>query len=138
MQNNEEIGKGEDRHYKIRCGEEYYVRRKDVEYGDIIINNYFIPCSKTMKGTKFYFNKKVRFKTGVVLKDRTKILIKDMFEDVYENKKDKANPIWNLFILDFDIVEEPDDMNGAILDYQNNVEITRIDRERQENDFLTF
>lgn len=141
MQNNEEVKEKtfeEDRHYRVRVGKEYYIRRRDVEYNDKIISNYFIACSKTINGAKFTFPKKVRFKSDVVLKDNTKILIKDMFEDVMENKKDRANPFWHIFILDFEIVEEPDDMNEAILDYQNNVENIKIDRDREENDFVLF
>ena len=138
MENNEENKFVEDRHYKIRVGNEYCIRRRDVEYEGRTISNYYIPCIKTLGGVKYYFNKKVRFKNEVSLKDKTKILIKNMFEDVFENKKDKSNPIWNLFILDFEIIEEPDDVNDAILDYQNNVKNMEIDKEREENDFLSF
>lgn len=140
MENNEEKQETfiEDRHYKIKCGNEYFVRKKSINRGDYVINNYYIPCIKKMNNRNLTYYKKVRFKSGVELKDNTKILIKSMFEDVQDNPNDKFNPIWHLFVMDFDIVQEPDDVTGAILDYQGNLENTRIDKEREENAFITF
>lgn len=138
MENNEEKKFIEDKHYKVKCGNEYYVRKKTIESGDLVISNYYIVCKKRIDGRDVSFPKKVRFRSGVELKDNTKIVIKDFFEDVMENKKDKFNPIWHIFIKDFEIIEEPDDMNGAIIDYQDKLDNLRIDNERQESDFLTF
>ena len=118
----------EDSHYKVQCGKAYYIRKYVVELPNgVNIVNYYIPVLKKTNGKKENFNKMVRFKTGVELKDNTKILINNMFEDVKLNKNDKYNPIWHLMITDFDIIEEPDDVNTAIRDYQSNLENERID-----------
>lgn len=133
--NNEEFV--EDRHYKVQCGQVYYIRRKDIEYNGSTFCNYYIPCLKTSGGTRLNFNKKVRFKKGVELKDNTQILIINMFEDVMKNPKDAYNPIWHLMITDFEVVEEPDDTTDAIMDYQNNLELEK-NIERENDDLITF
>ena len=104
MENSEEFV--EDSHYKVQCGKAYYIRKYIVELPNgVNIVNYYIPVLKKTNGKKENFNKMVRFKTGIELKDNTKILINNMFEDVKLNRNDKYNPIWHLMITDFDIIE---------------------------------
>jgi hypothetical protein len=68
------------------------------------------------------------FRKGVNLEDRTIIKIKDMFEDVRKNPKDKYTPIWSLFILDFDIMpNQVKDKSSAIEEYNNQVNSVDID-----------
>ena len=134
MENNQEFV--EDRHYKIQCGRVHYIRRKDYEYDGKTITNYFIPVLKKTNNATLNYNKKVRFKTGVELKDNTQILILNMFEDVMKNNKDPYNPVWHLMITDFEVVEEPDDTTDAIMDYQNNIETNY--EEKGNDDLITF
>lgn len=139
MENNEETTFVEDRHYKIQCGRTYYVRKKTFTKDDgTTFSAYYIPVQKINGNTKFNFRKLVRFKKGIEIKDNTKILINNMFEDVKSNPKDEYNPIWNLMITEFDIVEEPDDLNEAIKDYQNNLDNTKIDNERENSEEPLF
>ena len=49
--------------------------------------------------TKYY--KQVHFKKGIDLENETEIIIEEAYENLYENKKDKYNPISTLNIIKF-------------------------------------
>ena len=135
MENNEEFV--EDRHYKVRAGKVYTIKRKDAKYDGGTVANYSIAIPKKIGNADRYFYKKVRFKKDVEVKDGTKILLNVFFEDVLENKRDPFNPIWHIFVQDFEVVEEPEDTNTAILEYQNNLTNEEVEM-KQNSDLITF
>ena len=130
MDNNEEYK--DRKRYKVEVGREYTIKRKDVEYQGDTITNYSIGFPKKHGNHSKYLYKRIYFNPPADLKNNTKILINDLYEDVVENRKDAYNPIWYIVILDYEITEEPSDTNDAIIEYQNNVNNSEIE-ERQNN-----
>lgn len=116
------------RHYKIEPGDIFYVKRRD-------INGYtfykIAICKKKQDDTKEYFDKNIAFKKGTDIADGTKIRILDFFEDVRENKNDKYNPIWSIFITDFEIIEESNE--DALSEFNQKIEESGI-----TDDMLAF
>jgi hypothetical protein len=111
--------------YKIEIGDEIMVFRN--EYSGYVYYKAMIQ-KKNYDNTKDIFYKPLYFRKGVNLEDRTIIKIKDMFEDVRKNPKDKYTPIWSLFILDFDIMpNQVKDKSSAIEEYNNQVNSVDID-----------
>lgn len=107
--------------YKIMPNDDVMVFKN--EYGGNIFYKVRI-TKKNYDNTKSYFYKNVRFKKDVELEDRTIIKILDMFEDVRENKNDKYNAIWELFITDFEILpNEVKDKASAIENFNNRYDI---------------
>lgn len=102
---------------KIEAGKKYRVFRNDV--GE---NAYYrISISQTkVDGSKERFYEKVTFKKGVVLDNQTDIIIKKAYENVMANTKDEYNPIFYLFITDFDIVERQEQIEQQALREFNN------------------
>lgn len=139
MENNEEQQFVEDRHYKIKAGKVYTIKRIDVEWNDNIIHNYSIGFGKKIKGNVQYFYKHVRFGVGsiVELKNNTKILINEFFEDCRRNPKDKYNDIFDIVITDYEVVEEPSDENESIMEYQNNIQ-SNNNSIIEDDDLITF
>ena len=131
MENSEEEVK-KRRYYKIEAGREYTIKRKDIEYNGETITNYTIGFPKKHGNHLKYLYKRVYFNPYADLKNNTKILINDFYEDGVENKKDAYNPIWYIVILDYEVTEEPSDTNDALIEYQNNVNNNEIE-ERQNN-----
>lgn len=122
MMNNNEIKKHT---YKIEIGDKIIVYRQDFNS-----NTYYktMVQKRNYDGTKTNFYKELRFKKDVALQSGTKIIIKDMFEDVRENKADKYNAIWSLFILDFEVVEdEQRTKSQALEEYNNKVQLSDED-----------
>lgn len=60
---------------------------------------------KNYDGTKVNFYKQVRFAKCTPPEDGEIIKIKKGFEDVRENKNDKYNPIWEVVITDYELVD---------------------------------
>ena len=52
------------------------------------------------------FKKELSFKAGVEIEDGTRIKVIDFFEDARLDKNNKYYPIWKLYILDFEVVQE--------------------------------
>lgn len=102
--------------YKIEEGDIITVYRQDFN------NNIYYKAmisKKNQDGTKERFYKELHFKKDVLLEDKTVIRIISMFEDVRKNPKDSYNPIYNLFIKDFEITERQDTVD-AINEYKLN------------------
>lgn len=108
--------------YRINIGDEIKVNRFDVVKNDKIYPLYWTTISKKEFGNKVYYRKSLRFKKEDNIKDGTKIKILNMFEDAMKNHKDSFNPIWCLFILEYEVVEEKDGSDTkAMMDYQQNI-----------------
>lgn len=108
----------EHKPYKINIGDIILVRRREIK--GII----FYCCSvkqRNYDGTSTYFYKRLKFKKGVELQDNTKIKINSMFENLIKNPKDEFNPIMNLMILDFDIIEDKISDDEALENYQDEI-----------------
>lgn len=140
MENNEEQSFIEDRHYKIKAGKVYTIKRIDVEWKDSIIHNYSIGFGKKIKGNTQYFYKHIRFGVGSVveLKNNTKILINEFFEDCRRNPRDKYNDIFDIVITDYEVVEEPSDENENLIEYQNNIQSNNNSIIEDDDDLITF
>ena len=116
--------------YKIMPNDEIMVWRS--EYGNnIFYKTQIVKTNYDKTKTKFYKN--LRFAKGTDIPNGTLIKVIDMFEDVRENKADKYNPIWELFIKSYEIIESKEyDKSSAIEEYNNavsesNIEITDDD-----------
>lgn len=140
MNNNEGQEFVEDRHYRLKAGKVYTIKRVDVEWNDKIIHNYTIGFGKQNKGKTEYFYKHIRFGVGkeVELKNNTKILINSFFEDCRKNPKDKYNDIFDIVITDFEVVEEPSDENENLIEYQSNIQSNNNSNINDDNDLITF
>lgn len=84
---------------------------------------------------RLFYRKKVQFKKGVDIKNKSKIAIKDAFLSPYrfeiEDEKTKAKNVIKgdkIIILDFEVVEEGIDEKQKIKDYSQSTT-------RQNNDF---
>lgn len=103
----------EKRRYKINVGDVFMVFKSEkTRYPSYK----FSIKNKNYDGTEEYFYKEIRFKKDVDIPNKTKIKVKDFFEIVRENPNDKYNPIWGLFITDFEIVAQ--DTNSAFKEYR--------------------
>lgn len=102
----------QNRPYKIMVGDIITIYRRDFDYNGKTIVNYSTPIKKIEydKTVNFYY-KNIKFKSGTMLDNKTSIKINNMFEDVTKNKKDPYNPVWSLFILDYEIVEKSSNEN---------------------------
>lgn len=139
MNNNEEQEFIEDRHYRIRAGKVYTIKRADVQWNDTVIHNYSIGLCKTIKGKNEYFYKHIKFGVGkpVELKNNTKILLHSFFEDFRRNPKDRYNDLFELVITDFEVVEEPSDENENLMEYQSTLQ-NNNNVVNDNNDLITF
>jgi hypothetical protein len=139
MNNNEEQEFIEDRHYKLKAGKVYTIKRIDVEWKDTIIHNYSIGFSKKIKGNIQFFYKHVRFGVGsiVELKNNTRILINEFFEDCRRNPRDKYNDIFDIVITDYEVVEEPSDEIDDLIEYQSNIQDSN-NSIVEDDDLITF
>ena len=108
--------------YKVNIGDVIKISRNDITKNEKKYTFYKTYFKKTEFGkTKFIF-KLLKFKSGVSLKDGTKIRVLNFFEDVMKNTRDRYNPTWCLVITDFEIVEESmSDTNKEIMNYQTDV-----------------
>lgn len=105
--------------YKVMIGDEIMVFRSEFN-GKAFYKAQFTKTNWDKTKSKFY--KELRFKKGVDLPNNTLIKVVDMFEDVRENKNDKYNPIWSLFITEFEYMDKPDiDKGEAISNYNNQI-----------------
>jgi len=104
----EEEKKEVSRHpYKIMFGDEIIVHRNDIISGENQYTFYHTVIKKKMKnGKDLMFKKELSFKAGVELEDGTRIKVIDFFEDARLDKNNKYYPIWKLYILDFEVVQE--------------------------------
>lgn len=89
------------RYYKLEVGDVVTVHRKDGEK-----NTYYSICFKKKDASKneIYLYKKIKFKQGVDIPDKTRIRVLDFFEDGYM-PKNSYDTIWTVFIQDYEIVE---------------------------------
>lgn len=95
------------RPYKIMLGDEIIVHRNDIIVGENEYTFYHTMLKKKDKeGKDIFLKKELSFKAGADIADGTKIKVLDFFEDARPNKNDKYNPIWRLFILDYEIIQE--------------------------------
>lgn len=101
----EELAK---RYYKLEAGDVVTVHRKEV-------NNYvfYSLCFKKRNrdNSESYLYKKISFKSGTDIPDKTKIRVLDFFEDGYI-PRGSYDTIWTIFIQEYEIVED------AIKEYQ--------------------
>lgn len=104
--------------YKVNVGDTVVVRRREVK--GII----FYCCSvkqRNYDGTMSYFQRRLKFRKGVEIKDNTRIKINSMFENLIKNPKDEYNPIMTLMIMDFEIIDEKDTANEALENYREDI-----------------
>ena len=91
------------KHYKIELGDVITVFKQEAGTHTF----YKTPISKkNYDGTTSYYNKRLWFKRGVDIPNNSKIKIIDFFEEIRENASDKYNPIFGLFILDYEIIDK--------------------------------
>lgn len=110
------------RHYKVEVGDYVIIHKKT--FGEY--NFYSINLGKKKPDGQYeYYPKSVMFKKGTDLEDGTRIRILDFFEDVRKNKRDLYNPIWSLFILDYEIIQTPSE-GTAFEDFQNSLDSEEI------------
>ena len=111
------------RHYKVEAGDTIVIERVDVkEY-----TFYKVSLPKRINENQvLYFKKPILLPAGDSLPDGTRILVKDFFEEVRENPKDKYNPIWQLRILDYEIIEDTPS-NDIISEYNEMMSENSID-----------
>lgn len=111
--------------YKIMTGQELYVFRN--EYAGTTY--YKVKLSKkNYDGTKSTCYKNIRFKKGVDIPNGTKIKVLGGFEDFYVPPQDKFHPVFSVFITDFVVTEESnevvkqalDDYNSSAYEYDEN------------------
>lgn len=105
--------------YKIDTKHNYKIYSQEyngVKYYKIMIQK------KNYDGTKTNFYKQVRFVKCKGPDDGEIIKIKKGFEDVRENKNDRYNPIWELVIMEYEIVQnDAIDEKQAFAEFQNNL-----------------
>lgn len=108
--------------YKINIGDIIRVSRTDVEKNGKSYTFYKVYFKKAEFGKNNFIFKMLKFKSGVSLKNGTKIRVLNFFEDVMRNSRDRYNPIWCLVITEFEIVEESmSDTNKEIMNYQEDI-----------------
>lgn len=105
--------------YKIDTKHNYKIYSQEyngVKYYKIMIQK------KNYDGTKTNFYKQVRFVKCKGPDDGEIIRIKKGFEDVRENKNDRYNPIWELVIMEYEVVQnDVVDEKQAFAEFQNNL-----------------
>ncbi len=105
--------------YKIDTKHNYKIYSQEyngVKYYKIMIQK------KNYDGTKTNFYKQVRFVKCKGPDDGEIIKIKKGFEDVRENKNDRYNPIWELVIMEYEVVQnDAIDEKQAFAEFQNNL-----------------
>lgn len=105
--------------YKIDTKHNYKIYSQEyngVKYYKIMIQK------KNYDGTKTNFYKQVRFVKCKGPNDGEIIKIKKGFEDVRENKNDRYNPIWELVIMEYEVVQnDAIDEKQAFAEFQNNL-----------------
>lgn len=103
--------------YKIEIGDTITVFRRDITYQNGNQQTFYSSAikQKQQDGTDKFFYKPIRFKKGVEIKNKSKIKINSMFENIRENPNDKYNAIYELFIMDYDLVSDGD----AYQEYHN-------------------
>lgn len=105
--------------YKIDTKHNYKIYSQEyngVKYYKIMIQK------KNYDGTKTNFYKQVRFVKCKGPDDGEIIKIKKGFEDVRENKNDRYNPIWELVIMEYEVVQnDAVDEKQAFAEFQNNL-----------------
>lgn len=106
----EELEEKEDKprkYYKIEVGDEILIHRNDVISGENQYTFYYTLIKKKLKnGKDLTFKKELSFKLGTDLEDGTIIKILDFYEDARLDKNNKYYPIWKLFVLDYEVVQE--------------------------------
>lgn len=120
--------------YKIEADRNYIVYRN--EAGGYVFYKIQVQ-KKNYDGTKTKVYKNVAFKRGIDIPNATMIKIKKGFEDFRLNPNDKYNPIWSVFILDFEIVEQEEQVQNQAFDkYRNN--LLNVENSGQEADPYSF
>lgn len=77
---------------------------------------------KNYDNTKTNFYKQIRFVKCKAPEDGEIIRIKKGFEDVRENKNDKYNPIWEIVVMDYEVIQnDVVDEEKAYADFKNNL-----------------
>jgi len=106
--------------YKIMIGDKVRVFRKD--YNGRTFYNVAI-TQNNYDGTKSTYYRPLTFKKGVEVANETDIIIRDMFENLRQNKKDPYNPITALMITEFDTIERQEQIQQeALADFRENLE----------------
>lgn len=95
------------KYYKIEVGDEIIVNRDDIISGENQYTFYHTKIKKKIQnGKELTFKKELSFKTGTDIADGTLIKVLDFFEDVRLDRHNKYYPVWKLFILDYEVVQE--------------------------------
>lgn len=89
--------------YKIKPETKYKIFKR--EFQGSTYYSISVP-QKMADGTTKYFYKRVLFKRDVSVPNAVFIVIHKAFENLRPNKKDDYNPISELLITEFDIVDE--------------------------------
>lgn len=118
------------RPYKINIGDIIKIHRQDFNSGGKQFVFYSTVVKKTEKdGTTGYYSKELSMPSGTDLKDGVKIKIMNMFEDVRKNKKDRYQPVWQLHILDYKVIDENISNSELLSNYANDLEENSSDIE---------
>lgn len=126
----EENRKANPRPYRINIGDIIKINRQDITYNN---RNYtFYSTTVPIRNSKreiTTYKKNINFKLGVEVSNGTYIKINNMREKARINKKDKYEPVWFLFISDFDIVPIQDvpDEEQSLKEYQKQIEDSKVD-----------
>lgn len=106
-------------YHKVEAGKKIRVFKNtynDVDYYKVQVKQ------KHYDNTEDIFYVPLQFKKGTTLNNETDIIIKEAYENMRENPKDKYNPIYYLVVTDFEIVEREDQVQAqAYKDFQDNL-----------------
>ena len=116
------------KYYKVEAGDTVTVHRRDA--GNYVFYNLCFK-KKGQNGEESYIYKKIRFKGGADIPDKTKIRIYDFFEDGYK-PENSYDTIWSLVITDYEVV------NDAIKEYQEKKNEEEEDNIKIGQDDLPF
>ena len=114
----EEKEEKKSRPYKVMVGDKVKVWRKD--WNNNVFYTIQINQQQFDKTIKKYYQR-VSFRKGVDLEKGTKVILKYFFENWKDNAKDPYNPIRELKILDYEIVEIEEKESDLIGNYTNNL-----------------
>lgn len=106
------------RPYKIMIGDKVKIWRKD--YNTSIFYSIMVQ-QKQQNGTMKKFYQKASFLKGVEIENGTIIRLLNFYENWRENQKDLYNPIRELKITNYEIVEKEVTSEEIIGNYANNL-----------------
>ena len=129
--------------YKVMPGDVVRVNRHDIIHNNIPLTFYHLSLKhKDHTGNEKFYNKFLKFKSGVELANGTYIKLKEFFEIPQSNARDPYNPRWGLFVLEFDIeqdhIEYESEYQDEVKDYQGNNTADMISDDIFASDELPF